>query len=88
MKSCGVNPHSKQVLTRELIEWADYVFVMSDWHAERVLELAPSASGKTAVIDVPDTYLRNDPALTGLLIERLEAWSWKKGRNWRFSSRP
>jgi len=87
-KSCGVNPHSRQVLTRELIEWADYVFVMEDWHAERVRELAPDASKKTAVLEVSNDYLRNDSALIDLLIERLEAWSRRRGLNWRFSSKP
>ena len=76
-KSCGVNPHSKQVPTRELIEWADYVFAMNEWHKDRILKLLPDT--RVFVLNVADTYLRNDPKLLDTLIERLEKWSEKNG---------
>jgi predicted protein tyrosine phosphatase len=58
-------------LTRELIDWADKIFVMEPEQAEYVKALNPEASQKVIILGIPDNYFRNDPRLRMLLEERV-----------------
>ncbi|MBO3802642.1 MAG: phosphotyrosine protein phosphatase [Candidatus Brockarchaeota archaeon] len=58
-------------LTRRLVDWADMIFVMEEYQAERVRALNPEAGRKVVVLGIPDNYFRNDPALRRLLEERV-----------------
>ncbi len=56
MRSRGIDisAHRSQPLTVELIQAADHIFVMCPSHKEAVLELVPSAAGKTRLLDEND----------------------------------
>lgn len=71
-KSAGVHPAAATRLTRQAVEWADKVFVMEDWHARKVEELAPGAD--VEVLGIPDVYPRGDPQLQELLRKKLSEY--------------
>lgn len=50
--------HRSNLLTPELLEWADAIVAMSDWHAERAVEL-----GGGAKVSVATDFIDGDPAV-------------------------
>lgn len=70
-KSAGASSWARTPVSREMIQWADMVFVMEQKHEAWLLALAPEAKGKIVVLDVPDVYRFNQPELRQLLREKL-----------------
>lgn len=60
-------------LSRDLVNWADVIFVMEDRHAEYIAQKLgmPDALEKVVVLGIPDRYRRNDPELRRLLREKV-----------------
>ena len=58
-KSAGVGELTKNPLTSELLEWADVVFVMEDWHREFIAEKFPKLYLKKKIINL-DISVRED----------------------------
>ena len=60
-------------LSRDLVNWADVIFVMEDRHAEYIAQKLgmPDALEKVIVLGIPDRYRKNDPELRRLLRERV-----------------
>ncbi|RLI42050.1 phosphotyrosine protein phosphatase, partial [Candidatus Bathyarchaeota archaeon] len=56
---------------RDLIEWADRIFVMEDHHKRAILSICPEAERKIIVLNIPDIYMRNDPELIEILKMKL-----------------
>jgi len=52
-KGIDITDHRAQLLTVDLIQQADYVFVMDSDHLQMVLETVPQAAGKTQKLDDP-----------------------------------
>jgi predicted protein tyrosine phosphatase len=79
-RSAGVSPLATRPVTRDLIEWADLIFVMDeryDRHRTQLLERFPDVEGlaeKIIVLDIPDLYERDSPELIALLRRRLQPW--------------
>lgn len=72
--SAGVAQYARVPLTRQMLLWADRVFVMSertDRHRSRILESFPDLDRPVIDLDVEDRWLRGDPELVELLRERL-----------------
>lgn len=68
VKSAGTLPLSPNVLTKELIEWAEIIFGMEKHHKDAILQMKPEAEDRTFVLGIPDIYLkRDDPRLTHAL---------------------
>jgi len=72
--SAGIHPAARRVVTQNLVDWADVIFVMSeeeDAHAT-ILERSFDLSG-TRVVDlgIPDMYPRGSETLKELLLGRL-----------------
>jgi len=72
--SAGIHPAARTVVTQDLVDWADVIFVMSeaeDAHAT-ILERSFDLSG-TRVVDlgIPDMYPRGSEKLWELLRSRL-----------------
>jgi predicted protein tyrosine phosphatase len=69
--SAGTWEHARRPITKELVDWADRIFVMEHEQAEAILALEPSASAKMDVLNIPDIYSRNHPKLVKMLKTRL-----------------
>lgn len=69
--SAGTSLLARRRVTRQLVEWADKIFVMEQKHADRLESLEPRARAKIVVLNIPDEYHRNNPELIRLLNERV-----------------
>lgn len=65
----GTNEDAETVVSGDLIEWADIVFVMEQSHKNKVAKkFKDLLKGKRLVcLDIPDNYDRMDPILVRLL---------------------
>ena len=75
-KSCGLFPHAEIQISKSLISWADIIFVMderNEQHKTQLLKRFPEAWDKSIIIlNIPNTYCRNDPELLSLLKQKLK----------------
>ena len=71
--SAGLNNDAENVVTPELLEWADLIFVMEKAHRNRLgKKFRAYLNGKRVVcLDIPDEYEFMDPALVRLLKARV-----------------
>lgn len=71
--SAGTNNDADNPLTRELVEWADVIFVMERAHRNKVQKrFRESLKGKRIIcLDIPDDYDFMDPQLVRLLEVRV-----------------
>ncbi len=69
VKSAGVDPNAKTRVNKELIDWADLIFVMERWHRLILEEEFPKAlKGKRVLcLHIPDEFQYMDPELIHLL---------------------
>jgi len=71
-KSAGIMPAAgRNGLTKALLDWADIVVVMEEHHATYINELYGTNYGKIRVLNIPDRYARNDPALVRDLTRKI-----------------
>jgi len=74
VRSAGVAPFATVVLTRDLLLWADKVFVMNereDQHRTLIRIRFPDVDRPFVDLDVEDRWHRGDPELVKLLARRL-----------------
>ena len=74
VRSAGVAPFATVVLTRDLLLWADRVFVMNereDQHRTLIRVKFPDVDRPLVDLDVEDRWHRGDPELVKLLSRRL-----------------
>jgi len=74
VRSAGVAPFATVPLTRDLLLWADRVFVMNeseDQHLTRTRIRFPEVDRPIVDLDVEDRWPRGDPELVSLLLRRL-----------------
>ena len=72
--SAGTAAFAQKPVTREMLLWADRVFVMSereDQHRSLLLSKFPEVERPVVDLDVADHWRRGDPELVHRLIERL-----------------
>jgi predicted protein tyrosine phosphatase len=69
--SAGTSLLARRRVTREMVRWADIIFVMEVKHAGHIKSMEPEAAHKIVVLDIPDVYHRNDPELVELLLDRV-----------------
>jgi predicted protein tyrosine phosphatase len=75
VRSAGVAPYATVPLTRDLLLWADRVFVMNeseDQHRTIIRIRFPDVDRPLVDLDVEDRWRRGDPELVGLLLRRLK----------------
>lgn len=67
--SAGTNNDADNVLTSELVAWADLIFVMEKTHRNKVQKRFRAALQGTRIVslDIPDEYEFMDPGLIRLL---------------------
>ena len=74
VRSAGVAPFATVPLTRDLLLWADRVFVMNereDQHRTLIRIRFPDLDRPLVDLDIEDRWRRGDPELVGLLLRRL-----------------
>lgn len=71
--SAGLNPDADEVVSAELVEWADLIFVMEKAHRAKLQKRfrAQLKSARVVCLDIPDDYALMDPALIQLLHARV-----------------
>lgn len=77
VRSAGVAPFATTPLTRDLLLWADRVFVMNereDQHRTLLRIRFPDVDRPVVDLDVEDRWRRGDPQLVGLLLRRLRPY--------------
>lgn len=77
VRSAGIYEESRTVLDKELLNWADMVFVMEEWQRDMIEERFPGIgkSGKRImVLGIEDIYNYMDPVLVRLLRERMRQY--------------
>jgi predicted protein tyrosine phosphatase len=75
VKSCGVAPFAEVMVTRDLLDWADHVFVMNeteDHHVTAIRRRFPSLAKIVIDLDIEDRWKRGHPELIKLILSRLE----------------
>ena len=74
VRSAGVAPFATVVVTRDILLWADRVFVMNereDQHRTLIRIRFPDVDRPLVDLDVEDRWHRGDPELVKLLARRL-----------------
>lgn len=66
---CGTSKEAECPISADLIEWADYIFVMEKIHQKRIQSAFPSSlkDKKIIVMGIPDDYEFMDETLVDLL---------------------
>ena len=67
--SAGTNNDAENPLTDELVDWADFIFVMERQHRNKLQKKHRAAlkDKRVVVLDIPDEYEFMDPALVKVL---------------------
>lgn len=66
--SAGTNNDAETALEREIVEWADVIFVMEKTHRAKLLRrFRSSVRARVICLDIPDDYAFMDPALVEIL---------------------
>lgn len=70
---CGTNSDAETVVSGDLIEWCDIVFVMEKTHRNKVSKKFKDLlkDKKLVCLDIPDNYDRMDPVLIRILENRV-----------------
>ena len=74
VRSAGVAPFATVPLTRDLLLWADRVFVMNereDQHRTLIRIRFPDVDRPLTDLDIEDRWRRGDPDLVTLILRRL-----------------
>lgn len=67
-RSAGVGPFTENPITKEMIEWADYIFCMEYEHKNILLKKFPEAEDKEIVVlNISNDFCRYDDELERLL---------------------
>lgn len=81
VRSAGTSVAATVPLTKELINWADEIYVMEFKHQEVVLKMVPSAWKKLESLEIPDIYYRDQPELKKIIIEKMRPFLQSGQRN-------
>ena len=77
VRSAGVAPFATVPLTRDLLLWADRVFVMNereDQHRTLIRIRFPDVARPLVDLDIEDRWSRGDPELVTLVLRRLRPY--------------
>ena len=74
--SAGTNHDAENPLTDELVEWADFIFVMERQHRNKLQKKHRAAlkDKRMVVLDIPDEFAFMDPGLVRLLRAKRQRW--------------
>jgi predicted protein tyrosine phosphatase len=71
--SAGTAPNSETPLSADLVEWAEIIFVMENYHRDKVRQRFPKLlqSRRLVVLRIPDEYAFMQPELVDILKSRV-----------------
>ena len=67
IRDAGISETAKNRITKELINWADKIYVMQNIHKTYIENIVPKAREKINVLGIEDIYQMNDPNLLLIL---------------------
>jgi len=69
VSSAGLNPDAEEILSAEMVEWADVIFVMESSHRGKLNRrfAAPLRNKRVICLDIPDDFDYMQPELIALL---------------------
>src|SRR3989338_11704126 len=67
VKSAGISSIAIHRIDRELIQWADKIYVMEKVQKDFIVEMDKTAEKKIEVLNIHDSYLRESPDLIKIL---------------------
>ena len=73
-RSAGTSIAATKKITRELIQWADIIFVMEEKHEQALARIDRSSRDKIRILDIPDIFYRDQPELKQLLHDRMRPY--------------
>ena len=78
VRSAGINRTANRIVDRELLEWADIAYVMTERIEERMRREFPGEMGdaKIRVLGIPDRYFRGEPRLKRRLLKEFSQDSY------------
>ena len=81
VRSAGTDRSARVPLTQDLLEWAEAVFVMEEFHRFHVERAFPQVARAKRIIclDVPDVFYYMDDELVSLLTEKLRRYLGEPG---------
>ena len=76
VKSAGLYEGSKKFVDKELVKWADMIFVMEEYQKTELLRRFPKVSKHKPIIvlDIEDVYDFMKPKLISLLKEKMKLY--------------
>lgn len=84
VRSAGVNVGATQVVTKELVNWADVIVVMNEKEDRQEFKLHQNfpylrpLKKKIIDFDIPNRFARGDPLLVAMIKEKVEKGIFKK----------
>lgn len=74
VSSAGTAPDARQMISRELLEWADTIVVMEKHHRNFIRQHFPDIYQRKKIVClyIPDEYDYMQPVLISLIKERVE----------------
>jgi len=76
-KSAGTSFSAINQITKELINWADIIFIFNEKyekHKTILLKKFPEIKKPIINLDIPDIYFKNDPELINILKRKLKEY--------------
>ena len=73
-KSAGIDMLSPIKVSKELLEWADIIFVMEEWHRYKLKQLFPDFKKKVFVLNIPDMFGKMDEELIKILKVKIKKY--------------
>lgn len=76
VKSAGISAGAVVRIDKQLVDWADIVFVMENTQKKYIMKkIGPSRPDKKIInLNIPDTYSYMDPDLVAVLKARVDAF--------------
>jgi len=71
VRSAGTESYAETQVTKEMLDWADRIFVMEERHLKSVVAICPSCLAKITILGIEDEYSRNSARLVGKLILKM-----------------
>ncbi len=74
VRSAGLWAWSGVSMTQRIADWANEIYVMEDGQLAELCRRYGELNARTAVLDIPDVYERDDPHLVVHLQKQLKAY--------------